>query len=76
MVYGLFINCLRSGRLNPTIKGSMGAVETVLETVPPNVTTSIVLEPPLVWVPTPAVGPDMVTICNEGGSKSNEEPKG
>ena len=70
---GSFINWLKSVRLNPTIKGSMGVVRTVPETVLLDVTTGIELEPTPGWVPTPAVGPYMVTICSEGGSESNEE---
>lgn len=73
---GPFINWLKYGRLNPTIKGSMGATGTVLETIPPDVTTGMEPEPTLVWVPTPAVGLDMVMICGEGGSKSYEESEG
>ena len=42
---GSFINWLKSGRLNPTIKGSMGATKTVLETLPLDMTTRIELEP-------------------------------
>ena len=49
----------------------MGAAETVLETVPPDVTTKIELNPTLGWVPPSAVGPYMVTICGEGGSESD-----
>ena len=73
---GSFINWLRSGRLNPTIKGSMRAARTVPETVLPDVITGVELEPPLGWVHAPALGLDMVTICNEGGSKSDEESEG
>ena len=35
--------------------------------------TSIESEPTPGWVPAPAVGPDMVMICGEGGSESDEE---
>lgn len=70
---GLFINWLKFGRLNPTIKGSMGATGTVPETILLNVTTEIELDPTTSWVPTPAVDPSMVTICSEGGSELDEE---
>jgi len=53
---GLFINSLRSSRLNPAIKGSMGAVRTVHETISPHVTITIELEPTQVSVHAPAVG--------------------
>lgn len=69
---GSFINWPKSGRLNPTIKGSMGAIEIVSHTVPLNVTTDIKMEPTPGWVPTPAVGPDMVTICG-GGLELDQE---
>lgn len=70
---GSFINWLKSGRLNPTIKGSMGAARIVLETIPLDVITRIELQLTAGWVPAPAVGPDMVTIFGEGGSDSYEE---
>jgi len=55
------------------MKGSMGATEMVLEMVPLDVTIEVKPEPTPSWFPTPAVGPNMMTICGEGGSKSNEE---
>lgn len=42
---GSFINWLKSGRLNPAIKGSMGAIRTVPETVSLHVNNMIELEP-------------------------------
>jgi len=73
MVYGVVYQLVKIDRLNPAIKGSMGAARTDLETVPLDVTTSIEPKPTPSWVPTPAVGPNMVVICSEGGSKSDEE---
>jgi len=70
---GSFINWLKSGRLNLAIRGIMGAVRTVPETVPLDVTTGIEPEPTRGWLPAPAVGPDMVTISGEGGSHSDEQ---
>ena len=70
---GLFINWLKSGRLNPAIEGNMGASRTYPETVPLDVTTGIESEPTPSWVPTQGLGPDMVTICGEAGLESNEE---
>ena len=55
------------------MKGSMGATGMVLETVPLDVTTGIEPEPTPGWVPTPIVSPDMMTVCGEGGLKSNKE---
>ena len=51
----------------------MGAARTVSETVTLDVTTGIEPKPTPGWVPTPAMGPDMVKICSEGGSESDEE---
>ena len=34
--------------------------------------TRVELEPIPGWVPTLVVGPNMVTICGEGGSESDE----
>ena len=51
----------------------MVAAEMVPETVSLDVTTGIEPDPTPGWVPAPTVGPDMVTICREGGPKSNEE---
>ena len=70
---GSFINWLKSGRLNPAIKGSMGVARMVPETVPLDVTTRVAPDPTPGWVHAPAVGADMVMICGEGGSKSDEE---
>jgi len=70
---GSFVKWLKPGRLNPAIKGSMGALRMVPETVPSDVTTRIELEPTPGWVLAPAMGPNMVTICGEGGLESDEE---
>lgn len=70
---GSFINWLNSHRLNPAIKGSMGAVRMVLEIVLIDVTTGIELEPTPGLVPALAVGLDMVKICDEGDSRLDEE---
>jgi len=51
----------------------MGAVETVLGTALLYVTTWIEPESTRGWVPTLAMGPDMVTICGEGGLELDEE---
>jgi len=61
---GLFINCLKSGRLNPAIKGSMGADKIVLETFPLDVTNGIDVKPTPGWVPAPVVRLDLVMICS------------
>ena len=50
----------------------MGAIGIVPETVPLDVTIGIEPEPTPGWVPTPAVGLDMVIICGEGGLESDE----
>ena len=76
MFIRLFINWLRSYRLNLSIKGTPGAIGTVPEIVPPDATIDIELEPTLFWVPTLAVGSNMMMICDEGGSESNEESEG
>ena len=73
---GSFINWLKSDRLNPTIKGSKGAARMVLETVPLDVTTGIELEPTPGCLPAPAMAPNMVTICSEGGLESEEDSEG
>jgi len=70
---GSFIDWLKSGRLNLAINGNMGVAEMVPETVSLDVTTGIEPEPTPGWVPTPIVGPNMVMICGEGGTKSDEE---
>ena len=69
----LFINWLKYERLNATIKGSMGATRTVPETVLLDVTTGVEPVPTPGWVLAPAMGPNMVMICGEGGSESDEE---
>lgn len=51
----------------------MGPIETVPKTILLDVTTDIELEPTPGWVPTLAVGPDMMTIYGEGGSELDEE---
>lgn len=51
----------------------MGAIRMVPETVPLDVTTRIETEPKLGRVPALVVGIDMVTICSEGGSESDDE---
>jgi len=70
---GSFINSLKSGRLNPTIKGRMEVVGMVPETIFPDMTTEIEPKPTLGCVRTPAMVPDMVTICGEGGLEVDEE---
>ena len=69
---GSFINWLKFGRLNPAMKGSKGASRTV----PLDVTTWVEPEPTPGWVIAPIVGPDMVMIYGEGGSKLDEELEG
>ena len=73
---GSFINSLKSSRLNPAIKGSMGDSRTVPEAAPLDVATGIELKPPPVWVPALAMGLDIVTICGGGGSELDEESEG
>ena len=48
----------------------------VPETLLLDVTTGKELDPTPGWIPAPVVGPDMATICGEGGSKSDEELEG
>ena len=48
---GSFINWLNSRKLNPTIKGIMGATEMVPKTVPLDVTNGVELDPTPSWVP-------------------------
>ena len=69
---GSLINWLKSKRLNPGRKGSVGAIGMVLEMVSLDVTSRV--EPELTpgWVPAPTVGPDMMKVCGEGGSESDE----
>lgn len=59
---GSFIKWLKSGRLNPTIRGSMGATRIVPEIIPLNVTTRIEPKATPGWVPTPALCSNMVNI--------------
>ena len=51
----------------------MGAAETVPKTLLLYVTTWIELQSTPGWVPTLAVGLDMVMICREGGLELDEE---
>ena len=44
----------------------------VHEISPLDVITKVELDPTLGWVPTPVVCPNVVTICGEGDSESNE----
>jgi len=59
---GSFINWLKSGRLKPTIKGSVGASGMVPETVSLDLTTRIESKPTLGWVLAPDVRPNIVMI--------------
>jgi len=70
---GSLINWIKSRRLNPTMKGSNGATGIVLVTIPLDVMTGVEPEPTLTWFPTPVVDLDMMKICGEGGSESDEE---
>lgn len=55
------------------MKGSIGVVGMVLVIVMLDVTTEVEPEPAPDWFPTLAVGPDMMTVCGEGGLESDEE---
>jgi len=54
----------------------MGVAETIPDIVPLDVSISIALEPPPVWVPALVVGTYVMKICGEGGSESDEELEG
>jgi len=61
---GSFINCLKSGRLNPAIKGGMGTDEIVQETFLLDVTNGIDSKPTPGWVPALVMGLDLLMICS------------
>ena len=50
----------------------MGATERIPNTIPLYVTTGVEPEPTPGLVPTPVMGPYMVTISSGGGSESDE----
>lgn len=55
------------------MKGIMGVARMVPEVDPLDVTIRVELEKTPGCLPTPAVGPNMMTVSIEGGSKLDEE---
>jgi len=55
------------------MKDSIRAAITIPVMVPLDVTIEVEPEPTPGWFPTLVVGPDMMMVCGEEGSKSDEE---
>lgn len=70
---GSLINWLKSRRLNPTIKHNIGAARIVPVMVLVDVTVWVEPKPTVDWFLSPTMGPNMMMVCGEGGSKSDEQ---